>query len=278
MNKAALELHTVQSNVTSRIRHLEDSLGVVLFHRGSQGVTMTEAGRRLLPFAVKERQLLHDARKAVSDDGVPRGALTIGALETTAAYRLTDMILQFTALYPQVDLYIKTGTTDTLTAAVINGDFEGAFVSGPVCGSLLDKTHAFTEELVFITALGQGDFDEFIKSKEPKLLVKGPGCCYRHTFERMMESRGCSHARIMEFGTVDAILACASAGLGATLLPRNVVEQSKHGATLRAVRLPEHEAFVDTTFVTRAGAHLSSAVIAFRQMLGEGAATLQAAE
>jgi DNA-binding transcriptional LysR family regulator len=40
MNKAAIELNTVQSNVSSRIRSLEEELGVSLFHRSAKGVQL----------------------------------------------------------------------------------------------------------------------------------------------------------------------------------------------------------------------------------------------
>jgi len=49
MNRAATELHTVQSNVTARIRLLEAEIGAPLFHRHSRGVALAPAGMRLLP-------------------------------------------------------------------------------------------------------------------------------------------------------------------------------------------------------------------------------------
>jgi hypothetical protein len=87
MNRAANELHTVQSNVTARVRTLEEELGVQLFHRGRKGVTLTAAGERLLPYAIKVAHLLEEAQKAVKDDGKPRGSLTIGSVETTVYCR-----------------------------------------------------------------------------------------------------------------------------------------------------------------------------------------------
>ena len=69
MNKAALELNTVQSNVTARIKALEDQLGVAIFDRTNRGVTLTDAGRRLLPYALKVARLLEDARRAASTTG-----------------------------------------------------------------------------------------------------------------------------------------------------------------------------------------------------------------
>src|SRR6516165_5817545 len=84
MNRAAAELNTVQSNVTARIRLMEEELGAPLFERHARGVTLTGAGQRLLPYATRMRRLMDEARLAFSDTGVPKGALLIGSLETTA--------------------------------------------------------------------------------------------------------------------------------------------------------------------------------------------------
>jgi LysR family transcriptional regulator, cell division regulator len=52
MNRAATALTTVQSNVTARIRTLEQDLGISLFERAAKGVALTAAGKRLLPYAI----------------------------------------------------------------------------------------------------------------------------------------------------------------------------------------------------------------------------------
>src|SRR6185437_1999408 len=88
MNGAARELHTVQSNVSARIRLLEQSVGARLFRRHSRGVALTAAGERLLPYAARMMQLVEEARRAVIDDGAPQGKLRFGSLETTAMLRL----------------------------------------------------------------------------------------------------------------------------------------------------------------------------------------------
>ena len=101
MSRAAEELHTVQSNVTARIRLLEEELGQPLFRRHSRGVALTAAGQRLLPYALRVRQLLTEARRAVEDDGTPSGPLVIGSLETTAALRLAPLLSAYVAAYPR---------------------------------------------------------------------------------------------------------------------------------------------------------------------------------
>ena len=132
MNKAASELNTVQSNVSARIRSLEDELGVALFQRSAKGVQVTPAGRRILPFAARLAKLLLDASSAARDDGHPKGVLEIGTLETTLALRLPQLIARFAKAYPEVRPVVRTGTTCSLIQSVIDCKLEGAFVVGPV--------------------------------------------------------------------------------------------------------------------------------------------------
>lgn len=74
MNRAATALHTVQSNITARIRGLEEELGTQLFERHARRVRPTPAGQRVLPFVARIGKLMAEARAAAQDDGV-RGTL-----------------------------------------------------------------------------------------------------------------------------------------------------------------------------------------------------------
>ena len=143
MNKAAAELNTVQSNVSARIRSLEDELGVALFQRSARGVQVTPAGRRILPFAARLSRLLSDASCAARDDGHPKGVFEIGTLETTLALRLPRLIAKFAKAYPEVRPVIRTGTTCSLIQGVIDCKLEGAFVVGPVNHPELLSEQAF---------------------------------------------------------------------------------------------------------------------------------------
>src|SRR3954447_7822721 len=106
MSRAAEKLHTVQSNVTARVRLLEEELGTKLFRRHSRGVALTPAGHRLLPYAARVRGLLDDARRDVADDGQPKGLLHVGSLETAAAMRLSPLLADYAGAHPAVDIVL----------------------------------------------------------------------------------------------------------------------------------------------------------------------------
>src|SRR5882672_2869305 len=101
--KAARELHRVPSSVTMRVKQLETSLGVTLFHRDRQRLHLSPTGELLLAYAERLIQLSDEARAVVSG-GIPQGTLKLGALESTTASRLPRILTDFHRRYPQVRL------------------------------------------------------------------------------------------------------------------------------------------------------------------------------
>src|SRR5512140_3996208 len=118
ITRAAAELNTVQSNVTQRVKALESEIGVPLFERHSRGMTLTGAGKRLLPFAQRMAALAREAVLAARDDGEPKGPLAIGSMETTAAVRLPLLLAEFHRRFPAVRLSVRTAPTADLVTAV----------------------------------------------------------------------------------------------------------------------------------------------------------------
>ena len=274
MNRAAAELNTVQSNVTARIRRLEEGLGTRLFERHSRGVALTPGGRRLLPYASQVAQLLDDAHRAVQDDGAPQGALLIGSLETTAAVRLSPVIAAFAAAYPAGDLVLRTGTTSELIERVLDRELEGAFVCGPVRHPALDEATLFHEELVLLSGRAVTSLDDLAQQEDLKIVVLRAGCSYRLKLEALLAERGVVGFRLLEFGTLEAIVACVGAGLGVTLLPRSLLGPVLREREIRVHALPAEEGRVETSFIRRRDGFVSSALEAF---LDSARATLPAA-
>jgi LysR family transcriptional regulator, cell division regulator len=277
MSKAALELNTVQSNVTARIKSLEDEVGFALFARTNRGVTLTAAGQRLLPFAARAARLLDDARRAVADEGTPSGMLTIGSLDTTAALHLSRVLAGYVAAYPAVDLSLRTGTTFELIEQVLDRRLDGAYVCGPAHHPDLVVEPFVREELVILTAPAITSFEALSRKPDLKIVVLKAGCSYRLQLEAMLARRGIVGVRRLEFGTIEAIIACVSAGVGVTLLPRALLGSVWERGRLRVHPLPNDEGQVETVFIRHREAFTSSALRAFVDM-ARPALTIAAAE
>lgn len=265
MSRAARELNTVQSNVTQRVRRLEDTLGVALFERGRHGARLTAAGERLMPYAARVDALLAEASRVARDDGAPRGTLVVGALETTAALRLSPLLASYAAAHPHVDLVLRTGTTAEMIEQVLDRDLEGAFVCGPVVHPELVATAAFEEELALLSAPSRRSIAGLLAQPGLRLVILRAGCSYRQRLEEVLAQRGIVGLRRLEFGTLEAILGAVAAGLGITLLPRSLIGPAWRGGRVAAHRLPPAEARVQTVFVRRRDMICSSALTAFQK-------------
>lgn len=263
MNKAAVELNTVQSNVSSRIRSLEDELGVSLFQRSAKGVQITPAGRRVLPYAGRLSKLLADASAAARDDGTPAGVLEIGTLETTLALRLPLLIARFAQAWPDVRPLVRTGTTSSLIQDVVECRLEGAFVAGPVSHPELQAETVFHEELVLVTSRVVRTLDAVRAVAHLKTVVFRVGCSYRQRLDALLASMGLQVPESLEFGSIDGIIACVSAGVGITLLPRGVVADAWQEGRVAVHELPTAFSQVETVFVRRIDSHFSSALATF---------------
>ena len=126
--RAARKLHRVQSNVTTRVKQLETSIGAQLFFRDRQRLVLSPRGESLLAYADKLLRLADEARTVVSGQS-PSGALRLGALESTSASRLPLLLTKFHDSYPKVRVELQTGTNDALTAAVRERRLDAAFVA-----------------------------------------------------------------------------------------------------------------------------------------------------
>nr|WP_315595855.1 LysR substrate-binding domain-containing protein [uncultured Cupriavidus sp.] len=261
---AAEKIHTVQSNVTMRIKELETELHQQLFVRQKTGVVLTSAGQTFLGYAQRILQLADEGRNAMMDTTTPTGHLRLGSMETTAAIRLPQVLSKYRQMCPQVQLSLVTGTTVELIKAVESHRLDGAFVGGLHQNPALVQEEIFEEELVLVSSGEFQSLSSLIETMpQQTVLVFRTGCFYRSTLENWFYQAGLIPNQILELGTLDGILSCVSAGMGVTLLPRTVAE--KYGARQEICyhQLPPEFANIKTVFIRRQDCVATPALLKF---------------
>ena len=235
--RAATKLNRVQSNVTTRIKQLEERLGLSLFRRQGRSLVLSPEGELLLSYAQRLFRLADEAENELRT-GKPMGVFRIGSLESTAGSRLAPILSRFHKLYPGVVVELVTGTTGALIQRVANFEIEAAFVSEPFTAPGLEKRKVFEEELVLITSK---DWDAVTKPSQlsgATLIAFFNGCSYRKRAEEWLGGSGVMPARTLEFASYQAMIACVAAGTGFALVPRSLLVALKAASDVKQHEMP----------------------------------------
>ena len=152
---AASALGVSQSSVSTRIKQLEQDLGVLLFERRHRGVRVTEAGQHFLEHvATGIEHLDHAVRTAGAISRGEQGRLHVGLYSSIAAGFLAELLSQFRELHPAVDLLITEGRARDTIRQVREARLDVAFVGGTPPASGCHSKPLWTEALVVALRYG----------------------------------------------------------------------------------------------------------------------------
>jgi DNA-binding transcriptional LysR family regulator len=272
--RAASALGYAQSSVTAQVQSLEAELGVPLFERLGKRVTLTEAGHRLRPYAMKMIQLEQEARLAVPGRTEPSGTLHLGAPESLCAYRLPPLLARFRERFPRVKLVFKPANCNELWRNVIEGTLDVAF--------FLDQETEFPA--LHTTALVTEPIRVLVNPDHPlaRLGVVTPadlagetilhteaGCTYRMLFDRQLAEAGVRPEVAIEFTSLEAIKQSAIAGMGIAVLPEIAVEAELALGRLVALKWHREDLSVLTQVAVHKDKWLSPTLAALLELVHE---------
>ena len=250
ITKAAIKLNRVQSNISTRIKQLEQHLKKNLFFRQNRGLTLTPDGHLLLSYAGRLLQLSMEASEALNE-GKPRGVFRIGTMESTAAARLPEILSRYHQLYPDVKIELKTDTAGGLVDRLLNYDVEIAFVAEPVSFETIGTQPVFEEELVLVVPQSFPPLENTSEISGKTVVAFEPGCAYRRYLEEWLVESGIVPGGVITMGSYVAILACVSAGTGFAVVPQCVLDTISSKGQFRLYPLPDKVARIKTLLAWR---------------------------
>lgn len=220
---AAGRLHRVPSNISTRLRQLEEELGVALFHRDKLRLHITDAGRTLQDYANRILALSDEAKVQVSGQH-PAGIFSLGAIESTAAVRLPPLIARYHQVWPEVELDLSTGPSGEMTNGLLTGRFSAIFIDGPPKHPQLEGVPVFSEEMVLISSLNHPPISSAADVNGATIYAFRANCSYRRLFENWFAGDNASPGKIYEVESYHGIVACVSAGAGLAMIPESMLQ------------------------------------------------------
>lgn len=242
---AAQALHMTQPAVTMQVQALEDYFGIKLFHRSTKKVELTEAGKVLLPYALKGMNIVRDAEDSMTKFTKHlKGQLQLGASLTFGEYIFPRIIAPFAKKYPDMSVRMKVMNTSQITEEILNhqlsfGIVEAAihhpdFHTEPVLSDelmlILPKNHPLTKlEAIQISDIVQYPF-----------VLREQGSGTRIVMEEVLEGNGFDPQRlniVMELGSTGSIKSAVEAGLGISIISKSSVKHELSLGLLEARKI-----------------------------------------
>ena len=224
------------SNLSTRLRQLEEQLGVELFLRERQRLQLSPAGKVLLDYAHRLSNLRDEALAAVQG-GQPAGDFVLGTMYSTAAIHLPALLARYHQAYPAVNLQVQAAPSAELLEGVLSHRLDAALVDGPLNLAGLDGVPLCEETLVLITSPEHPVVHSARDVAGKAVFTFRQGCSYRMRLEAWYAHAHTPMGRVMEIESYQSMLACVIAGAGVALMAQSMLGSLPGREQVRAHRL-----------------------------------------
>ncbi|WP_068830112.1 LysR family transcriptional regulator [Pseudomonas sp. BMS12] len=269
-SEAAERLHLTQPAVSKRIAGLEQQLKVRLFDRLGREVSLTEAGRALLPRAYQILNVLDDTRRALTNlSGEISGRLTLATSHHIGLHRLPPLLRAFTRSHPQVALDIQFLDSEVAYEEVLHGRAELAVITlAPEAREPVHAVPVWDDPLDFVAApehpLARNSAVTLADVAQHPAVFPGDNTFTHHIVRRLFEGQGLTPNIGMSTNYLETIKMMVSIGLAWSVLPRTMLDEQVERLPLPGIQLRRQLGYILHKERT-----LSNAAKAFMALLDE---------
>lgn len=222
--KAAERVGRTQSAVSQQIAKLENQLGCELFVRG-RGFALTPEGEIFLGYARQMFQLHHEAMDRFKDPEL-EGEVRFGLPEDFASVFLSDVLVEFARIHPRILLNIECDLTLNLFDRFKKREFDLVLVKMSRPEDFPNGLDVWSEPLEWV-----GDRSSVHDGKAVPLVLSPQPCVYRSRAIGALEKSGMQWRSVFSSPSYAGTIAAVKAGLGVTVLPRNMIPENLSSMT-----------------------------------------------
>ena len=228
---AAKRLSLSQSAVSTQIRELEERFGLRLVDRLGKRAFATVAGAELIAHAKRiggEVEAIHAAMRRQRDGWL--GRVRIGAGPNTLTYLMPPILKQLRATQPKIEVSVRTSVTTDLAALALRNEIDLALITLPYEDKQLEIVPLRADPMVALfSAADLSDAERPLPDvvtprdfEGRNLILDGRSQTDRMT-RAWLRAGGVEPKPAMEVGGPEAMVNLAATGLGASILPVEVV-------------------------------------------------------
>jgi DNA-binding transcriptional LysR family regulator len=232
-SQAAEKLHLTQPAISKRIALLEDQLGAGLFDRIGRNISLTEAGKALLPRAKSVEQELRAAVQSVRDlSGEIAGELRLATSHHIGLHRLPPVLSSFSSGYPRVQIDIDFMDSEQAYELIMQGKAELAVVTlAPQPEQSVISVPVWRDPLDFMIArehplLADDSSPDLAAMSHHPAILPGLNTYTGQIIKQLFDRHELDLQVSLATNYLETIRMMASVGLGWTILPRSMRDDS----------------------------------------------------
>ncbi|MBD2843617.1 LysR family transcriptional regulator [Paenibacillus sp. IB182496] len=273
LSQAAKALYLTQPSVSHAIKQLEDSFGLVLFHRTSKGVTLTQEGALLYSYIEQSHILITRAEeKMAALKNLDDGELRVGGSDSLFKHYLLPYLESFHRQYPGVRIHLNHGTTPEVIAFLKEGRIDLGVVRMPIVDPQLQVRESFQLQDCFVAGEGYSELKNTELSMEELLhypiILFSRNSRARMAITELFQSYGYPLKPEFEVGSVDLLIEFARKGLGISYVTREFVSRELEDGSLFEIRLDVPLPPSQVGLMTMRNMPLTNAASRFMEMVG----------
>lgn len=273
MQRAAEALHLTPPAVSMSIKDIESQVGLPLFDRAGRELSLSTAGEYFVVYARRLLATLKEAENAMARlTGVESGVLTIGMV-SAAKYFLPQLLAQFHAEHPTVEVRLRLGNREELVTLMRNNEVDIS-VMGRAPKEWPNRAEPFAmHPHVLVTApnhpFAQSEGVPAVALAREGFIVREPGSGTRAALEEYLASHRLQPMFIMEMPSDEAIKQAVMAGLGVSLVSLHTIGLEWRSGLIAAPHVEGLPLMRRWHLVNAAAKMLSPAAEAFRYFILE---------
>jgi len=226
---AARKLYISQPAVSNAIKELEDYYDIPLFDRISKKLYLTEAGKKIYTYALHISSLFEELETTIKNSDTS-GTLKIGASITIGTHFMPDFIKKSSLMHPDVQIFVTIDSSDIIEQMILDNKLDFALIEGVIHSENIISKDFIKDELIVIC-----DLENPLLKKETvsvndlstqNFLMRERNSGTRELAESILLLHNISLTPLWESSSTEAIINGVSKGIGISILPLQLVQES----------------------------------------------------
>nr|WP_277606591.1 LysR family transcriptional regulator [Acinetobacter higginsii] len=219
---AANKLNYLQSNMTAKIKKIENHYKRQLFIRKPKGVELTESGMNLY---AQYKKMIFTWEETENKIYQQESVLRFGTNTSLGGMRFYPSFSQLYEAYPDLSITMKTGPTGYIEDEILAGNLDIAYALGHPKHKNLQYIQKADDQLVIIgkNMINHDSLEECLNHQN--ILLASEQCCYATTLDSIYTDYNIKKGELTHIYDHEALIHFTQLGMGISMIAKSLIEK-----------------------------------------------------